>query len=581
MIENLFNKFYCNINEIIDKINQLPDIQFSTINTNTNYILSKLKDFEIYKTISNFNIFKIILKKKLNETFKNFKYFNPLIVNLSLICNNQYCRIINNYTDKSTLKKIQQEFNQLKIDFKNLNNINDILKYHNDVCNNLVNICQYTENDNSLLIDNIDSYEYLNNLYKDIFDYITNYNKDPIITNILFDGDIYISSKNIKINLYSTYKKYNYNDNIQYFISDIYSDIDNISNIIFEINKELSDNINAKELEKCINKINYNINFNIKVPECEDNDISNETQLANIYNIYIYLCNLNDIMSKKNITGIANIITNSHLNIKNIKNINKLQQTLKNLFEEEIISDHGINFINDSIENIIYIDDMFKIFDPNADYIDDMYITPIIDNNFQDIYMFYIVNLIYRYICYDLRITNKFKLNDYQKPYFNNSIYNDFLTVNNENIMLLLYPTLKNTMFVNANKNNLLQIHFYNVNKRISIQDKNSMLSLFYYKYSTSYSRLFLMNEYIDEYYTKIKYCLLNNTYVVDKYRYDIQNNITKILELVCMSKTNLIKKILEFVYINNEKDYLIDKLNNDRYNFILSQINKYIISES
>jgi hypothetical protein len=136
-------------------------------------------------------------------------------------------------------------------------------------------------------------------------------------------------------------------------------------------------------------------------------------------------------------------------------------------------------------------------------------------------------------------------------------------------------------MFVNANKNNLLQIHFYNVNKRISIQDKNSMLSLFYYKYSTSYSRLFLMNEYIDEYYTKIKYCLLNNTYVVDKYRYDIQNNITKILELVCMSKTNLIKKILEFVYINNEKDYLIDKLNNDRYNFILSQINKYIISES
>jgi hypothetical protein len=89
------------------------------------------------------------------------------------------------------------------------------------------------------------------------------------------------------------------------------------------------------------------------------------------------------------------------------------------------------------------------------------------------------------------------------------------------------------------------------------------------------------MNEYIDEYYTKIKYCLLNNTYVVDKYRYDIQNNITKILELVCMSKTNLIKKILEFVYINNEKDYLIDKLNNDRYNFILSQINKYIISES
>jgi dGTP triphosphohydrolase len=103
-------------------------------------------------------------------------------------------------------------------------------------------------------------------------------------------------------------------------------------------------------------------------------------------------------MSKKNITGIANIITNSHLNIKNIKNINKLQQTLKNLFEEEIISDHGINFINDSIENIIYIDDMFKIFDPNADYIDDMYITPIIDNNFQDIYMFYIVNLIIVYI---------------------------------------------------------------------------------------------------------------------------------------------------------------------------------------
>ena len=103
------------------------------------------------------------------------------------------------------------------------------------------------------------------------------------------------------------------------------------------------------------------------------------------------------------------------------------------------------------------------------------------------------------------------------------------------------------------------------------------MLSLFYYKYSTSYSRLFLMNEYIDEYYTKIKYCLLNNTYVVDKYRYDIKNNITKILVLVCMDKSSLIKNVMTFVYQNNKKDYLIDQLNNDRYNFILSQINKYI----
>jgi hypothetical protein len=581
MIENKFNNFYSNINEIINQIHQLSGNKFDTINEMTNYILSILKNFEIYKTISNFNIFKLILKNKLNTTFKKFKYFNPLIVNLSLICNNQYCRIINCPTD---ISKIDKELIQLENDFIKLNNIKNILQYHKNLYDklfsDLLKNSKHDINDNSLLIDNIDSHEYLNNLYKNIFNHITDSNEEPKITNILFDKDIYISSKNIKTNLYSTYNQYYYN-NID-IIKDIYSDIDNINNIIFNINKELSDNINEKELENCINKINYNINFNIKVPECEDNDISNETELSNIYNIYVYLCNLEDIISKKKITSIYNIITTSKLNIQSITNINDLTKTLKELFKEEIISDHGINFINDSIENIIYTNDVFKIFDSNAEYIDDdHYITPIADNNCEDIYMFYIVNLIYRYICYDLRIQNKYKLNDYQKQYFNNSIYNDFLTVNNENIMLLLYPTLKDAMFINVNKNNLLQIHFYNVNKRISIQDKNSMLSLFYYKYSTSYSRLFLMNEYIDEYYTKIKYCLLNNTYVVDKYKYDIKNNVTKILELICMNKTELIKKIMTFVYNNNKKDYLIDQLNNDRYNFILSQINKYIISDS
>jgi len=570
MIENIFNNFYCIIDEIVNKISeQFSEIQVKdiTLNTMTNFIISKLKDFEIYKTISNFKIFKIILKNKLNTEFNKFKYFNPLIVNLSLICNNQYCRIINNYNDTSILNTIQKELKNLENDFKKLNNINKILKYQYKKCEKLIN-SSYNENNNILYIDNNDSHDYLNTLYNDIIDYIKSFNNDPMITNILFDGDIYISSKNIKTNLYSTYKTYTYKYNIQQIITDISLDIDKISNIIVEINKILTDNMNEKDLEECINKINYNINFNIKVSECKDNDISNETQLANIYNLYVYFCNLSDIMKKK------------HISIDNTtkKSIHNLQKKLKDLFEEEIISDHGINFINDSIENIVYINNIFKIYDPNAEFIDDnMYITPLLENEFEDIYMFYIVNLAYRYICYDLRIEYKYKLNKYQKPYFINSIYDDFLTVNNENIMLLLYPTLKDEKFINVNKNNLLQIHFYNVNKRISIQDKNSMLSLFYYKYSTSYSRLFLMNEYIDEYYTKIKYCLLNNTYVVDKYRYDIKNNITKILVLVCMDKSSLIKNVMTFVYQNNKKDYLIDQLNNDRYNFILSQINKYI----
>ena len=118
MIENIFNNFYCIIDEIVNKISeQFSEIQVKdiTLNTMTNFIISKLKDFEIYKTISNFKIFKIILKNKLNTEFNKFKYFNPLIVNLSLICNNQYCRIINNYNDTSILNTIQKELKNLEI----------------------------------------------------------------------------------------------------------------------------------------------------------------------------------------------------------------------------------------------------------------------------------------------------------------------------------------------------------------------------------------------------------------------------------------------------------------------------------
>ena len=64
---------------------------------------------------------------------------------------------------------------------------------------------------------------------------------------------------NIKTNLYSTYKTYTYKYNIQQIITDISLDIDKISNIIVEINKILTDNMNEKDLEECINKINYNI----------------------------------------------------------------------------------------------------------------------------------------------------------------------------------------------------------------------------------------------------------------------------------------------------------------------------------
>ena len=63
MIENIFNNFYCIIDEIVNKISeQFSEIQVKdiTLNTMTNFIISKLKDFEIYKTISNFKIFKII-----------------------------------------------------------------------------------------------------------------------------------------------------------------------------------------------------------------------------------------------------------------------------------------------------------------------------------------------------------------------------------------------------------------------------------------------------------------------------------------------------------------------------------------
>ena len=43
------------------------------------------------------------------------------------------------------------------------------------------------------------------------------------------------------------------------------------------------------------------------------------------------------------------------------------------------------------------------------------------------------------------------------------------------------------------------------------------------------------------------------------------------------MVESEAVKNVMTFVYQNNKKDYLIDQLNNDRYNFILSQINKYI----
>jgi hypothetical protein len=97
MIENIFNNFYCIIDEIVNKISeQFSEIQVKdiTLNTMTNFIISKLKDFEIYKTISNFKIFKIILKNKLNTEFNKFKYFNPLILQYKLIHEKNYIYFI-------------------------------------------------------------------------------------------------------------------------------------------------------------------------------------------------------------------------------------------------------------------------------------------------------------------------------------------------------------------------------------------------------------------------------------------------------------------------------------------------------
>ena len=341
-------------------------------------------------------------------------------------------------------KKYIYCFYEFITNYKNINNINNIIYYYN----NNTEFINYKFN--SLIIHNINQYN--NEIY---FDY--NFNNDELLYIIKFI--YYFENNNYKVIL-----KNNHSTQYYFLKNYFHSEYNNINfTILNNLNEINSNNFNKKYILN--QKINIdNLNFTNKY-DSKSFHLLNNIHYSFISNIFKKLLFLN---LKKNI-----IFINLDENITE----NFIIQNLIELdFKNSIIITYNLKLFNNK----------FKIFD-NLSTIDFFEIFDNIEYNYNDIIIIFGL-----FIDYYIGYTNFYSklwnfMNRTLLLYINEFDYN---YINTQNLIIQNFDNIKNILYLN-NK-------VINYNYQLFLIFNNNLFSI---KDTFSYATNYYFNDYIYNYY--------------------------------------------------------------------------------
>ncbi len=244
----------------------------------------------------------------INIFAEDLAYIEEALINIGI--NEEYSENIVQYLEginitESDVQKIENNINDIKSfieDSKNEEGIS-FLKYYS-VYDNIMNISE---------VLNLDLDFDINNLNIKLIDEKNN--------NVLFEGDT-----NSLVQIYSNYKKSNYNIDIEELVGDVNTNIkenngeEKINNSVGQFNDEIN---NSLRVERNTSNSNDNSEINAVLDEYIDK--------LNKYNDSLLLKNNNDMLELKIIVFIFGIALTLFIVFKIISRVKRLQQ---NQFEE-------------------------------------------------------------------------------------------------------------------------------------------------------------------------------------------------------------------------------------------------------